>query len=100
MLGLFGLSVRQVIGVAVYTMVLFAAAAVYWVRREAGDPGVLTIAKVNVGMLLLVLMGVCILTSRLGGMRARSREQKEALEQALEQNRMFATRRLIAKQVA
>lgn len=91
MFGMFGLSVRQVIGVAVYTMVLFTAAAAYWVRREAGDPGVLTIEKVNVGMLLLVLMGVCILTSRLGGMRARSRKQKEALEQALEQNRLLAT---------
>lgn len=88
MFGMFGLSVRQVITVAAYTMVLFGVAAVYWIRRDAG---VLTVERVNFGMLLLVLMGVCILTSRLAGMRARSKRQKAALEQALEENRRLAT---------
>jgi diguanylate cyclase (GGDEF)-like protein len=91
MFGMFGLSVRQVVGVAAYTAVLFGAAGLYWVRRDAGVPGVLTFEKVNFGMLLLMVMGVCILTSRLGGMRERSRRQKAALETALEQNRLLAT---------
>ncbi|HEX5682871.1 MAG TPA: GGDEF domain-containing protein [Ideonella sp.] len=91
MFGMFGLSVRQVVAVGVYAAVMFGAASFYWIRRDAGDPAVLTFEKVNFGMLLLMLMGVCILTSRLAGMRERSKRQKAALEAALEQNRMLAT---------
>ena len=91
MFGMFGLSVRQVVTVAVYTALMFGAAGAYWIRREAGAPGVVTIEKVNFGMLLLMVMGVCILTSRLSRMRERSKLQKEALEAALEQNRLLAT---------
>jgi len=91
MFGMFGLSVRQVVGVAVYTAAMFGAASLYWVWRDGADPGVVTIEKVNFGMLLLMLMGVGILTSRLAGMRQRSQRQKAALEAALEQNRLLAT---------
>ncbi|WP_374564606.1 GGDEF domain-containing protein [Ideonella sp.] len=91
MFGMFGLSVRQVIGVAIYTSMLFGAASLYWARRDQGVPGVGTVEEVNFGMLLLMLMGVCILTARLGGMRERSKRQKAALEAALEQNRLLAT---------
>lgn len=91
MFGMFGLSVRQVVGVAVYAAVLFGAASLYWVRRREGIPSLLTFEKVNFGMLLLMLTGVGILTSRLSDMRERSKLQKAALEAALEQNRLLAT---------
>lgn len=91
MFGMFGLSVRQVIGVAVYTLGLFALGSVYWVRRSPGDPAVVMAEQFNLGMVLLILLGVCVLTSRLARMRARSKRQQAALEQALEQNRLLAT---------
>ena len=91
MFGTFGLSMRQVVGVAIYTLLLWLALAAYWVQREGGSADGWLREEVNVGVLLMVLGGVCVLTARLVGMRARSKRQQLALEQALEQNRMLAT---------
>lgn len=91
MFGMFGLSARQVFGVAVYTLALFAAGSWYWVRREPGVQATVVLEQVNLGMLMLMLTGVCVLTSRLARMRERGQRQKAALEQALEQNRLLAT---------
>ena len=91
MFGTFGLSMRQVVGVAIYTLLLWLALAAYWVQREGGSADGWLREEVNVGVLLMVLGGVCVLTARLVGMRARSKRQQLALEQALEQNRLLAT---------
>jgi diguanylate cyclase (GGDEF)-like protein len=91
MFGMFGLSMPQVLGIALYTVLLWLAMAAYWVQREGGTPQAWLREEVNVGMLLVVLSGVCVLTARVAGMRARSKRQQAALEQALEQNRLLAT---------
>lgn len=91
MFGMFGLSVRQVIMTALYTLGLFVAASLHWLRREQADPAVMRLELVNLGMLLLMLTGTCVLASRLARLRARDKRQKAALEQALEENRLLAT---------
>lgn len=91
MFGMFGLSVRQVIVTALYTLGLFVAGSLYWMRREQADPAVVRLELVNLGMLLLMLTGVCVLASRLARLRARDKRRKAELAQALEQNRLLAT---------
>ncbi|MEK8031181.1 GGDEF domain-containing protein [Ideonella sp. DXS29W] len=91
MFGMFGLTVRQLIVAAALTLLWFGAAGLYWVVHSGGDPQVITVEKINFGMLLLMLSGVCILTARLARLRERARRHKAELEAALEQNRLLAT---------
>ena len=91
MFGMFGMTQRQVRIVAVYTLAMFGAASLYWINGpERGRPIGAELARFM--MVGIVLIGVVVLTSRLHGMRERSRRQRHALATALERIRELATR--------
>lgn len=91
MFGMFGMTLRQVIVVAVYTLVAFGAAGVFWLQHPAPHdaPGV-EIAHLMI--VTIMVAGVVLLTGRLHGMRERSRKQRAALSTAFERIRELATR--------
>ncbi|WP_367846206.1 GGDEF domain-containing protein [Rhodoferax sp. WC2427] len=91
MFGMFGMSMRQVVMVALYAMGLFGAAMLLAMEQGLTDePAVLYAAYFF--MVVVVLSSTTILTRRLGTMRAHMRNQKAQLLQALEKIQRIATR--------
>lgn len=91
MFGMFGLSMRQVVSVAVYGLVLFAAAAVYALQHLSTDePAGLFGAYFF--MVFVVLSATTFLTWRLQRMSAYMRDQKNKLALALDKIQQIATR--------
>ncbi|WP_295958819.1 GGDEF domain-containing protein [Rhodoferax sp.] len=91
MFGMFGMSMRQVVMVALYAMLLFGVAMLVAMEQALTDePAVLYAAYFF--MLLIVLTSSTILTRRLGLMRAHTRKQKVQLALALKKIQLIATR--------
>jgi diguanylate cyclase (GGDEF)-like protein len=91
MFGMFGLSMRQVVAVAVYGLVLFGLAARYALQHlEVGEPAGLLLAYVV--MVFVVLSATTFLTWRLQQMSAYMRAQKNKLALALDKIQQIATR--------
>ncbi|MBC7680913.1 MAG: GGDEF domain-containing protein, partial [Ferruginibacter sp.] len=89
--GMFGLSIRQVLFVAGYTLLLFGAAMVF-VRVSSGSSVPFEVHIAYFFMLVIVVVGCSFLTWRLTTMREHMRKQKDQLEQALEKIQQIATR--------
>ncbi len=82
MFGMFGMTRRQVLAVAFYTVGTFAMASLYWC--QVATPGLEPSAELARFMMVLIVMaGVIVLTSRLQEMRERLRQQRSALSAAL-----------------
>jgi len=91
MFGMFGMTQRQMRIVGAYTLAMFGAGSLYWMRGpEAGRPIGPEVARLM--MLMIIVAGVVALTGRLHGMRERSRKQQAALSTALERIRELAIR--------
>ena len=91
MFGMFGMSMRQVLVVALYAMVVFGTAMLVAHKQNLTDePTVLYVAYFV--MVVIVLSCTTILARRLGTMRAYMRNQKTQLAQALEKIQRIATR--------
>lgn len=88
--GTFGLTVAEVIGIGVYALLAFACAVAATTRFNTGPFGYLDAAYAL--MVLIVLGGSIALNLRIQRIRARLREQREALAHALAVNRELATR--------
>lgn len=88
--GTFGLTVAEVIGIGVYALLAFACAIGMSSRFSANASGYLDTAYAL--MVLLVLSGCMALNLRIQRIRAKLRQQREALAQALAVNRELATR--------
>ncbi len=90
MFGMFGMSTRQVMGVAVYAAAVFGAVVAWMPMR---DPANFHAAPDGVQYLvtLIMLTGVVILTRLLHQFRDRLRERKEALEVAVAHIQRLAT---------
>ncbi|MCI5068052.1 diguanylate cyclase [Acidovorax sp.] len=88
--GTFGLSVAEVIGIGIYALLAFACAVAATTRYNTGPFGYLDMAYAL--MVLIVLGGSIALNLRIQRIRARLREQREALAHALAVNRELATR--------
>jgi diguanylate cyclase (GGDEF)-like protein len=88
--GTFGLTVAEVIGIGVYALLAFVCAVAATTRFNAGPFGYLDAAYAF--MVLIVLGGSIALNLRIQRIRARLREQREALAHALAVNRELATR--------
>lgn len=88
--GMFSLTVQQARGLAVFA--LFALVTVMvWKHRTQPQryPG--GVEAVHLAFAVVVLAGVSVLSMRMGLLRRRLREQKQALAQSLEQIRLLAT---------
>lgn len=91
MFGMFGLSMRQVVAIAVYGLVLFGLAAGYVLQHLTTDePAGLFGAYVF--MVFVVLSATTFLTWRLQQMSAYMRNQKNKLALALDKIQQIATR--------
>ena len=91
MFGMFGLSMRQVVTVALYGLVLFGAAAGYALQHLSTDEPVgLFVAYVF--MLFVVLSATTFLTWRLQQMSAYIHKQKNDLALAFDKIQKIATR--------
>lgn len=91
MFGMFGMTRHQMHVVAAYAAVVFGAASLYWLAGpDRGRPVGPELTRFL--MVVIVLLGVVTLTSRLHGMRERSRRQRHALATALDRIRELATR--------
>lgn len=91
MFGMFGLSMRQVVLVAVYGLALFGVAAWYSLIHAGAEESVgLFVAYVF--MLFVVLSATTFLTWRLQQMSAHMRKQKNQLSSALDKIQEIATR--------
>jgi diguanylate cyclase (GGDEF)-like protein len=89
--GMFSLSGRQARGLAVFALVALIAAMAWKHHTDPLHyPG--GIELVHLAFAVIVLAGVSALSVRMGLMRRRLREQKQALAQSLEQIRLLATR--------
>jgi len=88
--GTFGLTVAEVLGIGVYALLAFACAVAATTRFNANPFGYLDAAYAC--MVLIVLGGSIALNLRIQRIRARLREQREALAHALAVNRELATR--------
>jgi diguanylate cyclase (GGDEF)-like protein len=90
MFGMFGLTSRQVIWMAVYVLALFGTVMALTAQHdpEHYPPGA---EAVNFAMLCIMVVGVAILTHRLHRMRDRLRSQKLELEAALAHIHRLAT---------
>lgn len=91
MFGMFGLSMRQVVLVAVYALALFSAVVWYALRHSATDEPP-SLFGAYAFMLFIVLSATTFLTWRLQQIRAHMRKQKNQLTLALEQIQRIATR--------
>lgn len=91
MFGMFGMSMRQVVVVALYAMGWFGAAMLFAMEQGLTDESGVLYATYFV-MVVIVLFCTTILTHRLGKMRAHTRNQKAQLVQALEKIQRIATR--------
>ena len=91
MFGMFGLSMRQVVAVAIYGLLLFGAAAGYALQHLSTDepPGLF---GAYVFMLFVVLSATTFLTWRLQQMSAYMRKQKADLSLAFDKIQQIATR--------
>lgn len=91
MFGMFGLSLRQVIFVALYGLGLFSLAAIYTAQHLVTDePTGLLVAYVF--MAFVVLSATTFLTWRLQLMSAYMRNKKNELKTALDKINLIATR--------
>lgn len=91
MFGMFGLSMAQVMAVAVYGLVLFGLATFYELQHLTTDePASLFVAYIF--MVFVVLAATTFLTWRLQQMGAHMRSQKLKLMLAFEQIQQIATR--------
>ncbi len=88
--GTFSLTMAEVIGIGVYALLAFAFAIGVTSRFSASPFGYLDTAYAL--MMLIVLSGCIALNLRIQRIRARLREQRLALAQALAVNRELATR--------
>lgn len=88
--GTFALTMAEVIGIGVYALLAFAFAIGVTSRFSASPFGYLDTAYAL--MVLIVLSGCIALNLRIQRIRARLREQRLALAQALAVNRELATR--------
>ncbi len=91
MFGIFGLSYRQVLRVAVYALALFSAAVAYVLRNPSTDEHPVLFAS-YLFMVFIVVTGTTILTWRLGRIRDHMRAQKIQLTKALKKIQRIATR--------
>jgi diguanylate cyclase (GGDEF)-like protein len=91
MFGMFGMSMRQVVVVAVYALTLFGIAIGVALVNPTTDEPVAVYAAYFLTV-FIVLTGVTCLTWRLGQIRKHMHRQKEQLEQALEKIQLIATR--------
>jgi diguanylate cyclase (GGDEF)-like protein len=91
MFGMFGLSMRQVVSVAIYGLALFGAAEVYELHRPGTEESA-GLLGAYLFMLLVVLFATTFLTWRLQQMSAHMRKQKNELATALEKIQEIATR--------
>lgn len=89
MFGIFGLSIRQMLGVLLFSLCAFGAAigGVEW-RPDAAHPPALSAAYAI--MILVVLLGSTFLTTRIQAARRRLQLRKRELAAALEQVRELA----------
>lgn len=88
--GMFSLSVRQARGLAVFALVALVTVMAWKHHTEPQRyPG--WIELVHLAFAVVVLAGVSALSVRMGLLRRRLREQKQALEASLEQIRVLAT---------
>jgi diguanylate cyclase (GGDEF)-like protein len=91
MFGMFGLTQRRVRIVGAWTLALFGAASLYWLKGPERDISEgEEIARFM--MVAIIVLGVGLLTARLNAMRERMREQRIQLAAALERIRELATR--------
>lgn len=88
--GTFGLTLAQVVGIGIYALLAFGVAVAAAARFNAGTYGVVDTAYAL--MVLLVLIGCIALNLRIQSIRQHLRQQREALAQALAENRELATR--------
>ncbi|GAB4089867.1 GGDEF domain-containing protein [Hydrogenophaga soli] len=91
MFGMFGLSLRQVVFVAVYGLCLFSLAALHVAQRLVTDEPVGLLAA-YVFMAFVVLSATTFLTWRLQLMSAYMRNKKNELKSALDKINLIATR--------
>ncbi len=91
MFGMFGLSLRQVVLVALYGLLLFGLAALYVAKFEQPQQA-LSLMLAYVLMVVVVLSATTFLTWRLRQMGARIRRQRAELETALEKIKVIAVR--------
>ncbi|MBC3920404.1 GGDEF domain-containing protein [Undibacterium sp. CY18W] len=89
MFGMFGLSIRQVVTVAVYGLVLFGAAILFALQHEGGNDAA-SLYGAYFFMVVIVLASSTFLTWRLREMREHMRHQKQQLTQALEKIQLTA----------
>ncbi|MFZ6656949.1 GGDEF domain-containing protein [Undibacterium sp. TJN19] len=89
MFGMFGLSMRQVISVAIYALVLFGVTILFVVKyASTGEP--LALYGAYFLMVVVVLSSSTFLTWRLRQMREHMRSQKNQLSVALEKIQLTA----------
>ncbi|MDR3368654.1 GGDEF domain-containing protein [Rhodoferax sp.] len=91
MFGMFGLSMRQVVFVALYGLILFGVAAGYALRHLSTDEPVELFAA-YIFMVFVVLSATTVLTWRLQQMSAYMRKQKNQLALAFDKIQQIATR--------
>ncbi len=91
MFGMFGLSMRQVLSVAIYALTLFGV-AIWIVLRNPSTQEPAALFGAYFFMVGIVLSGTTFLTWRLQQMREHMHTQKRQLTQALEKIQLTATR--------
>lgn len=91
MFGIFGLSTRQMAGVALYGMAAFVVASVVVVWQDA-SPHTQLVSAAYAAMIAVVLVGSTFLTVRVQAIRQHMQQQKREVAQALARNRELATR--------
>lgn len=91
MFGVFGMSMRQVVVVAVYAIALFGA-AIWLVLEQGGLDGPRVMYGAYFFMVVIVLSSTTVLTYRFGVMRIHMQRQKAKLTEALETIQRIATR--------
>lgn len=91
MFGIFGMSIRQLALVAVYSVGLFSAAIAYELTYPSTDEEPVVFGAYLV-MVLIVLSGSTYLTWRLTQIREHVRSQKKQLTEALEKIQQIAIR--------
>lgn len=88
--GMFGLSVRQARGLALFTFVVLAA-TMAWKSQTDALRYPLWVELIHLAFGVIVLLGVSALSVRMGTLRTRLRRQKQELEASLAQIRLLAT---------
>lgn len=88
--GMFGLSVRQARGLALFSFAALAATMAWKSQTDALRYPV-WVEAVHLAFGVIVLLGVTALSVRMGALRERLRQQKRELEASLAQIRLLAT---------